>query len=221
MRTAATARAGTPGHVASAEYVEAELQAAGYTTTRQPFSYEKTVVDVAAFETVEPKANAFTFFDEYYPMDYTGQDDVTAPATAVDVNITGDHATTSGCEADDFAGFPVGNIAVVQRGSCDFAVKAANAEAAGASAVVVFNQGNVDPADDRFGVVFGTLGAPGIAIPVIGTTYEIGVALVESDGLVLRVALETPTRPSRRSTCSPIRVVGWIARCSWAGTSTA
>ncbi len=183
--------AGLSGHEQSAEYIESQLQAAGYTTTRQEFSYSKVVVDVAALDVTAPTPASYTYFDEFYPMDFTGQGDVTAPVTAVDVNITGDRASTSGCEAEDFAGFPVGNIALIQRGSCDFAVKAANAEAAGASAVVVFNQGNEDPADDRFGVVFGTLGAPGITIPVVGTTFAIGEAAVNTPGTEMRVALVT------------------------------
>jgi Zn-dependent M28 family amino/carboxypeptidase len=183
--------AGTGGHVASAEYIEAQLDAAGYETTRQPFSYTRVVVDTAALDVVAPTPESYAYFDEFYPMDYTGQGDVTASVTAVDVNLDGDRASTSGCEAADFAGFPVGDIALIQRGSCDFAVKAANAEDAGASAVVIFNQGNVNPDDDRFGVVFGTLGGPGVTIPVVGTSFDIGAALVATEGLVLRVALET------------------------------
>jgi hypothetical protein len=71
----------------------------------------------------------------------------------------GDRANTSGCEAADFAGFPAGNIALVQRGFCPFATKAINAQAAGASAVIIFNQGDT-PA--REGLIVGTL-APAVA----------------------------------------------------------
>ena len=186
-----TRAAGTPGHVASAEYIEDQLQAAGYTTTRQEFSYTKVVVDTAALEVTAPAPEVYAFFDDYYPMDYTGEGDVTADVTAVDVNLVGDRLGTSGCDAADFAAFPAGNIALIQRGACDFAVKAANAEAAGATAVIIFNQGNVNPDDDRFGVVFGTLGAPGITIPVVGTSFAIGEALVGTAGLEMRVALVT------------------------------
>ena len=49
--------------------------------------------------------------------------------------------STSGCEPADFADFTAGNVALIQRGTCDFAVKAENAEAAGASAVIIFNEG--------------------------------------------------------------------------------
>ena len=34
---------------------------------------------------------------------------------------------TPGCEAADFAGFPAGNIALISRGACTFAIKATNA----------------------------------------------------------------------------------------------
>lgn len=183
--------AGTSGHVASAEYVEKKLKAAGYTTTRQPFSYTKVIVDVAALSQAAPTAIDYTYPDGFYPMDYTGQGDVTATVTPVDVNLEGDRASTSGCEAEDFATFPAGNVALIQRGSCDFAVKAGNAAAAGAAAVVIFNQGNDVPGDDRFGVVQGTLGAPGTLIPVVGTTFAIGETFVNTPDASARVALQT------------------------------
>ena len=187
--------AGTRGHVASAEYVEAQLTAAGYTPERQYFEYTKVFVDLAVMAETSPTPTDYAFPVDFYPMDYTGEDDVTADVTAVDINLAGDRLGTSGCDTDDFAGFPVGDIALIQRGSCDFAVKAANAEAAGASAVIIFNQGNVDPNDDRFGVVRGTLGAPGIVIPVVGTTFAIGEDLATTAGLEMRVGLDTHEEP--------------------------
>lgn len=182
--------AGTEGHVESAEYVEEQLAAAGYEPVRQYFEYDKTVFAAAVLDQVSPTPTTYAFFDEFYPMDYSGEGDVTASVTAVDVNLAGDRASTSGCEADDFVGFPVGDIALIQRGSCDFAVKAANAETAGATGVVVFNQGNDVPGDDRFGVVFGTLGAFGVTIPVVGTSFAIGEALVGTTDPVLHLALD-------------------------------
>ena len=110
---------------------------------------------------------------------------------AVDINLEGDRASTSGCEAEDFADFTAGNVALIQRGSCDFAVKAANAQAAGAAGVVIFNQGNDVPGDDRFGVLLGTLGAVGTTIPVLGTSFEIGEALAADPTTTVRIAVET------------------------------
>ena len=66
---------------------------------------------------------------------------------AVDINLAPPRASTSGCDGafteaavgapivadpggpDDFAGFPAGNIALIQRGGCSFALKAVNAQA--------------------------------------------------------------------------------------------
>jgi Zn-dependent M28 family amino/carboxypeptidase len=183
--------AGTSGHVASAKYIEAQLQAAGYETERQYFEYPKFIVDRAVLAQTTPTPTTYTYADEYLDMANSGEGDVTAPVTAVDVNLAGDRASTSGCEASDFTGFPAGNIALIQRGTCAFGIKAANAEAAGASAVIIFNQGNTDPADDRFGVLNGTLGEEGTTIPVVGTSFAVGEELATTQAVEVRVALET------------------------------
>ena len=127
---------------------------------------------------------------DFAAMTYSGYGDVTAPVQAVDINLAGDRASTSGCEAADFAGFTAGNIALIQRGTCTFRVKVDNAAAAGAAAVIVFNQGNVVPGDDRFGLFFGTLDPPVAAIPAVSTTFALGEALASTAGLELRVAVD-------------------------------
>jgi Zn-dependent M28 family amino/carboxypeptidase len=186
--------AGSAGHIASAEYIEQQLHRAGYKTERQPFSYDKINLDLAEFSQVTPTPTDYVLQEQFYPMDYTGEGTVDgATLQAVDINLEGDRASTSGCEAEDFADFTAGNVALIQRGSCDFAVKAANAEAAGAVGVVVFNQGNDVPGDDRFGVVLGTLGAVGTTIPVLGTSFEIGEALAADPTTTVRIAVETTT----------------------------
>ena len=53
-----------------------------------------------------------------------------------------------GCRLRRFA---AGNVALIQRGGCTFKIKATNAQAAGASAVVIYN--NID------GALNGTLGS--------------------------------------------------------------
>ena len=74
-------------------------------------------------------------------IDQSDPGDVTAAVTAVDLQLGLGNTSTSGCEAGDFAGFPAGNIALLQRGSCTFEIKAENAAAAGAVGIVIFNQG--------------------------------------------------------------------------------
>ena len=75
-------------------------------------------------------------------IDQSDPGDVTAAVTAVDLQLGLGNTSTSGCEAADFAGFPAGNIALLQRGTCTFELKAENAAAAGATGIVIFNQGN-------------------------------------------------------------------------------
>lgn len=75
-----------------------------------------------------------------------------------------------GCEAADYPSTVAGAIALVSRGTCNFAVKVVLAKAAGALGVVVYN--NV--AD---GVVQGTLGEAGDYVPAVGITQADGLAL--------------------------------------------
>ena len=57
----------------------------------------------------------------------------------------GSASPTLGC--GPLVGFPAGAIALVDRGSCSFVIKARNAQAAGASAVIVVNNVAGDPSD--------------------------------------------------------------------------
>jgi predicted deacylase len=75
---------------------------------------------------------------------------------------------TLGC--GPLVGFPAGAIALVDRGSCSFVQKATNAQAAGASAVVVVNNVAGDP-----GTMTGT--APAITIPVVQVSRDDGAAI--------------------------------------------
>jgi Zn-dependent M28 family amino/carboxypeptidase len=182
---AGTRVSGTPGFEASADYVTRRLAQAGYTVSEQsfefPFFHETAP---AVFERTSPSPRAFTPA-ELATMSYAGSGDVTAALQAVDVlvPIAGNppSTSTSGCEPSDFAGFATGNVALLQRGTCTFRQKAENAAAAGASAVIVFNEGQPQSPtqpEDRTVVVQGSLGSPGITIPVVGTSYAIGEELV-------------------------------------------
>lgn len=174
--------AGTPGHVASLEYVEDLLDDAGYDTWRQAFSYENVTILSSSLAQTAPTPTTYVENTDYVPMEFTGPGDVTAAVTAVDINLVGDRASTSGCEDADFAGFPAGNIALIQRGTCLFADKVANAEAAGATAVIIFNQGNTP---DREGLVIGTLGDFPASIPVVGASFANGEALSQAGSIAL------------------------------------
>ncbi|WP_166866060.1 M28 family metallopeptidase [Salinibacterium sp. ZJ70] len=186
---------GTAGHEASAAYIEKVLKRTGaYNVERQPFSYDLVTVERAEFVKLTPDPVDFVIEEDFYPMEYSGEGAVEgAVVTPVDVNLEGDRANTSGCEAEDFADFPAGSIALVQRGSCNFAVKATNAQAAGAAGVIIFNQGNDDPADDRFGVLIGTLGAADYTIPVVGASFAVGEGFALAAESTASIIFETST----------------------------
>ena len=97
-----------------------------------------------------------------------------AVAVALDAADAAGPSTTDGCTPLTNAAAVAGNIAVVDRGSCGFVVKAANAQAAGAVAVIVVNDVAGDPT---------TMGGsdPSITIPAVmvsladGTTIKAGL----------------------------------------------
>jgi Zn-dependent M28 family amino/carboxypeptidase len=117
---------------------------------------------------------------DFFTMTCSGSGDVTRNVQAVDTNATPNATSTSGCEASDFAGFVAGRIALMQRGTCTFRVKALNAQAAGASAAVIFNRGGGENWP-----INGTLGSPGVAIPAIGVSFAVGGELYSADSSVV------------------------------------
>lgn len=176
-----TRAAGTPGYDASVQYVVNRMTAAGYNVTLSGFPF--VYVPPALLQQLTPINATY----ETGGFTGTGYGDVTAAVTAVDITLALPRdPVTSGCEAADFAGFPVGNIALIQRGTCTFAVKALNAEAAGASAVIIFNQGNT-PA--REGLIVGTLAPSSVNIPVVGASFADGAALSQA-GSTARIKVD-------------------------------
>lgn len=170
--------AGTTGHSASAGYVFGQLSAAGYNVTLQPFEFPYFQESAPlVFEQTAPTPTVYSA-EEAVTMTYSAGGDVTGTLQAVDLVLppTPDPSSTSGCEPADFAGFTPGNVALMQRGTCGFLVKAQNAEAAGAVGAVIFNEGNAN-FPDRQELLNGTLGTPDVGIPVVGTTFALGSQL--------------------------------------------
>jgi len=186
---------GTPGYDASARYVAEKARHAGLKVTQQQFTYP---YGFPLGETVAPKLQTWGpgGFDNYtagifgalFGGDYgvaiaSGAGDVVGKVWAVDLVLPPGaeaNTSTSGCEAADFAGMPRGAIALMQRGTCGFADKAFNAAAAGAAAVILFNEGQ----PGRDGPLFADVGpdpdndpealAP---IPVLSTPFALGAEL--------------------------------------------
>jgi Zn-dependent M28 family amino/carboxypeptidase len=186
---------GFSGYNASVDYVVETLEAAGYEPQVQTFDYLAfEVVGPSALQQIAPNPTTYVEDVDFGAITQTDPGDVTAAVTAVDLQLGRGNTSTSGCEASDFAGFPTGNIALLQRGTCTFELKAENAAAAGAVGIVIFNQGNTD-AEDRNNIPAVTLTANNTSgIPVLGTTYELGVTLANTPGLRMRVFANTLRR---------------------------
>ena len=188
-----TRAAGTEGYADSVDYVAGLLEDAGYDVTLDPFEFQfdfPVVLQQLTPVAATYASGAFTG---------AGFGDVTGPVIPVDINLVPPRATTSGCEASDFAALDFSgpnDIALIQRGgppapapTCTFAVKALNAETAGAEAVVIFNQGDTPL---REGLIVGTLGGPNVVdIPVVGASFADGAALAQA-GSTAHVRVDEP-----------------------------
>ncbi|MEU4223650.1 M28 family metallopeptidase [Nonomuraea sp. NPDC026600] len=208
-----TRAAGTGGHDASRDYVAARLKQAGYKVTIQSFEfpyYEEKSTALMEQLSPEPELYAPTPPDgsslgDFATMSYSGAGDVTATLQNVDLVLPPGptpSTSTSGCEAADFAGFTPGNIALLQRGTCTFLLKAQNAQAAGAVAAIIFNEGQ----PGRTTTPQGNLGTP-VPIPVVGASFAVGEELSSPAGTV--VHLKTDTISELRATDNVIADSTW------------
>jgi len=156
--------ADSPGYNASVDFVAAKLKDhTNYTITTQPFTISSFTVNSASeLSQTSPDVITYQNIIDFNILTYSGSGDVTAQ-----ISPAGD-----GCTDGVFEGFPVGNIAVIARGTCDFAMKAENAAKAGATGVIVYNY--VDQ-----GIFSGTLGSLQ-ELPVLSTTYEIASTWLDS-----------------------------------------
>lgn len=178
--------AGTAGYEASAAYVEKTLRGAGYTTERQDFPFIYEEVHDSSLTEVTPDARTV----EATPMSYSQP----TPAEGVSAELVAPTAPI-GCTADDFAGADVTDkIAVIQRGECSFGDKAVAAKAAGADAVIIYNN---EP-----GALNGTLGGVDPAgAPATGVTQAEGEAILDAmaDGPVTMKLVLTKTMEERQT----------------------
>lgn len=165
---------GSPGYDASIDYARQVFLNAGYNVTVQPFEFQTFIsLSASILEQVSPPpagpiSNSI--------LSYSGSGDVTAPVSTLPV--------ITGCNAADFVGFPAGNIALVSRGACTFAIKASNAYSAGASGVIIYN--NIP------GALNATLGNTfTLDFPVTSVTQDIGQQLASTPGLVMRLKTDT------------------------------
>ncbi|HEX2023311.1 MAG TPA: PA domain-containing protein [Acidimicrobiales bacterium] len=142
------------------------------------FENRFTNVGPTVLDLVTPDQPPFATPTDFRVMTGSGSGNVTARLVPIDIAIN-DNGTnntnpvdtsTSGCELSDYtaAGFRPGDVALVQRGTCTFVQKVSIAVQAGASAVVMFNEGQPGRTTSNFGSV-----GPQ-TIPVLSASYELG-----------------------------------------------
>ena len=181
---------GSSGGALTRAYIIGTLEGWGYEVTTQPVPISYFRENRDAILTVDnQQLNASTFV-------YSASGIATSVVEGVDLQIppgASSNSSTSGCDELDFENFNAGNIALIQRGTCNFSVKAVNAQNAGAVGVIIFNEGQ----SGRTDVVEGMLDETGSTIPVVGVSFASGESLSSFQGQVTidvdaeRTTLET------------------------------
>jgi len=174
---------GEPGYRASVDYVARLMQQAGYDVTIQPYKFlYYAYLGIPTFTEVSPTPHTYTLNNDWGPGQSTGTANAAIqPAGGIVLPPDPNGSTsTSGCTAADFSGFTAGRIALIQRGGCNFGVKVQNAQAAKASGVIIFNEGNPGRTDLLIGSLVDAAGNPIVpTIPVAFITFAGGTALLD------------------------------------------
>lgn len=173
-----------PGSLAyddAAGYIVEKLLNANYQVSLQPFDFDlwEELADPVLSQT-SPDEIDYPAYDPdgFATMEYSGSGDITA-TTATAANF--------GCNAEDFSAEAfAGKIAVIERGECTFFQKAFNAQEASAVGVIVYNDA------ERVEAFNGTLGGPGIVIPVVGTHRQVGQDML-AEGAEARLVVSAET----------------------------
>ena len=176
--------AGRPGYAASRDYVVAQLQEAGYSPVVQEFPFEYFDENNVLTRTVGGTTTTYVDGEDFLRNRFdTGSPEGTATGTLVLVDLPSPD-NTSGCTAGDFGVLPADSVVLVQRGGCGFAVKAVNAQAAGAEAVIVMGNNNDETLINMIGA------APGLTIPAVFVPYSVGADLASTPGATVTVTVD-------------------------------
>ncbi len=190
--------ASTPGYDASVEYVAKRLRRANYKVKLVEFPFPKWAENSPSqLSQTAPAQKAYSNGPDFLTAEFSGAGNVTAavvPTTDVIIPPSAAPSSTSGCEAADFPPTTSGKVALIQRGTCPFVQKIDNAKAAGAAAVLIFNEGQEGRTDT---IAIGA--TPFIGIPVLFTSFGVGKELYDASkapgGASVNVVTNTTTTP--------------------------
>jgi aminopeptidase YwaD len=150
--------AGTPKENAAADFIADRFRSLGYDVSFQEFSIATQTNRFSAVKLTGGTQEQLST----YPFDGSSAGTVTARIVPSGIG-----------RPSEFPPEVAGNIALMERGELLFAEKVANAIAAGARGVIIYNN---DP-----GIFLGQLGS-GVAIPVVSISQEEGKKLVAAPG---------------------------------------
>ena len=183
--------AGTTGYDKSTGYVARTLRKAGYKVSFDPISFVEGWVENSppVLDVTAPTPKTYVTNDDFFTFPPSPPGDVTAEVQGVDLTLppTPAPTSTSGCETADFAGFVPGRIALIQRGTCPFAQKVLNAGIAGASGIIIFNEGQPGRTD-AFPVDIGEWRAD---IPMVFADFAVGNELAGTPGVTVRLKVDS------------------------------
>ena len=198
---------GTQGYDASADYVAGKLKAAGYNVTVQEFTHPFFQVRTdTIFSQTAPEAKSYSEETDFHIAAYSGSgnlvDAQVVPTNDIIIPPTPTPSSNSGCEAEDFPtpSATEDQVALIQRGTCSFRLKADNAQAAGYAAAIIFNEGQPGRTD----VIGGGLGGPGVDIPVLITSFGVGQELYNNNVPGTTVSISADTIAEERTTSNVI-----------------
>ncbi|MFI9558603.1 M28 family peptidase [Nonomuraea endophytica] len=185
-----TRATGTPGYPASRDYVANKLRKAGYKVTLQPTDFVEGWVENSAptLNLTAPSQKTYVPNEDFFTFQPSPPGDVTAQVQGVDLTLppTPTPTSTSGCEPADFTGFVAGRIALIQRGTCAFAQKIRNAGRAGASGIIVFNEGQPGRTD-AFPLDIGEWRG---GVPMVFADFAVGNELAATPGATVRLKVD-------------------------------
>ena len=167
---------GEPGYKASVDYVAGLMTQWGYDVKIQTYQIPYfSYVGVPVMKEVSPTPHDYQVGFAWNPGPAQGDANAELqPAGGIVIPPTPTSSSTSGCTAADFSGFVSGRVALIQRGGCNFGVKVLNAVAAGATGVIIFNEGNPGRTGPLLGSLLDANGNPiNATVPVAFTPFAV------------------------------------------------
>ncbi|MBI3156767.1 MAG: S8 family serine peptidase [Burkholderiales bacterium] len=119
------------------------------------------VIGVASYDNISVTLNTFTVSPDNTAIGYSAMTGSVAVPTSGSLPMSRTGTTSSASDACSplAPGSLAGTAALIRRGSCSFAIKAQNAQAAGAAAVVIYN--------NSAGRFAGTIAGSGVTVPTV------------------------------------------------------